>query len=277
MKYIIATIMTIITHSAFSQDIHYFSQYFMAKVDAKTKNERRYNIQHSGVMIEDFTENVLVRKATISGTTSIDDVDAFVWYCINNGQEDLYKPYFEHLNGDISQYEEGHLTKEDLVKGKAIKYKQIYDYDGNSFLTHGSGLYQFESEESQETYYSEYKDSLLTVSYGVRWEIKDTIYYSYDIAPIPKEGIQEFYKYLLETLNYPLFARIVGKEGRTYIQFIVNENGELGDFKPLTKEGFTFEKKIIKRLQQYPSWTPAIYNNKPVKTKLVLPVTFKLI
>jgi periplasmic protein TonB len=93
----------------------------------------------------------------------------------------------------------------------------------------------------------------------------------------PKEGVQEFLRNLVTILKYPGIARLAGKEGMIYVQFVVDKNGSLTDFKPLGNEGYNFEQKAIKKLEKLPSWNPGIYKNKVVKQKFVLPVRFKLI
>ncbi|MFM7851621.1 MAG: TonB family protein [Flammeovirgaceae bacterium] len=77
-------------------------------------------------------------------------------------------------------------------------------------------------------------------------------------------------------LKYPLVARFVGKEGRVFIQFVVDENGKLTDFSPKTKEGYGLETKVIRKLEAFPNWTPAVYNGKFVKTRFVLPIKYQL-
>lgn len=93
---------------------------------------------------------------------------------------------------------------------------------------------------------------------------------------IPKEGFEEFFQNLVNVLRYPGIARLAGKEGHIYVEFVVDKNGQLTDFRPLSSEGYNFEEKAIKKLEKLPPWHPAIYKSYRVKQKFVLPVKFKL-
>jgi periplasmic protein TonB len=88
--------------------------------------------------------------------------------------------------------------------------------------------------------------------------------------------MQGFYQELARTLKYPLVARFVNKEGLALIKFIVDEHGKLTDFAPISKEGFGFEKRVIEKLQKFPDWNPAIFKNRNVKMRFVLPIRYKL-
>lgn len=50
-----------------------------------------------------------------------------------------------------------------------------------------------------------------------------------------------------------------------YVQFIIGENGDISDVKPLTNHGYGMEQEVVRNLQKNPSWTPATENREPIK------------
>jgi TonB family protein len=260
----------------FGQESRYFTPYFQTMTSEKTKFERIYNFQDGQTQIEDYNEQKIEHKASIFGISKIDEVNAFAWYCISQGNEIHYREYFKNAKAVFDFYDNGKMAKQLIIHGSIVKYGQVWDKEGKSVLINGSGKKIYMSDEMDEEIQENYKDSTLLVRYGIRVDKKDTIYYTYDKMANPKEGLQNFYQSLAKVLKYPGIARLVGKEGRVYVQFVVDEKGKLTDFKPLTKEGFRFEARAVKRLEEFPNWNPALLKNRAVKTKFVLPVKFEL-
>jgi hypothetical protein len=62
----------------------------------------------------------------------------------------------------------------------------------------------------------------------------------------------------------------------TWIEFIVNEDGSLSNFKPLTKSPFGKEFEAIRILKLSPNWIPATKNGKKVKYKWVQAFSFSI-
>ncbi|RYY62230.1 MAG: hypothetical protein EOO05_03510 [Chitinophagaceae bacterium] len=60
------------------------------------------------------------------------------------------------------------------------------------------------------------------------------------------------------------------------VQFIVTKNGELKDFKALTKYGYGMEAEVIRLLKKSPKWIPALQFGQLVNAYRVQPVTFQV-
>ena len=80
---------------------------------------------------------------------------------------------------------------------------------------------------------------------------------------------------LQSKIQYPKFAQKAGIEGRVFIQFVVNENGDVID--PIVIRGrhelLDSEALRVIRLAKF---EPGRQRGKPVKVQLALPITFKL-
>ncbi len=94
--------------------------------------------------------------------------------------------------------------------------------------------------------------------------------------PSPKGGYEAFYKFVGKKLRYPAQARRMGIEGKVFISFIVDENGELKDFKVLKGIGAGCDEEVLKMMLKAAEWNPGKQRGKPVKVKQVLPIEFKL-
>jgi TonB family protein len=97
-----------------------------------------------------------------------------------------------------------------------------------------------------------------------------------DDQPAPAGGIKDFYSYIGQNLKYPQEARQAGVQGKVFIQFVVNEYGELTEFKSLKGIGHGCDEEAIRVLQGAEAWNPGTTDGKPVKVRMVLPITFKL-
>lgn len=60
----------------------------------------------------------------------------------------------------------------------------------------------------------------------------------------------------------------------TYIQFVVDKDGNISDVKALTNYGYGMEDEAIKVIKKGPNWEPAIQNGRKVKAYRKQPITF---
>ncbi|MCC7402516.1 MAG: energy transducer TonB [Chitinophagaceae bacterium] len=60
----------------------------------------------------------------------------------------------------------------------------------------------------------------------------------------------------------------------TYVQFVVDKDGNISDVKPLTNFGYGMEDEAVKVIKKGPKWTPAIQNGRKVKAYRKQPITF---
>lgn len=161
-----------------------------------------------------------------------------------------------------------------IVRDKRIRYVQVWDKQGQPILEKGSGINTYQQTICNRSI-EIFRDSVLQNSYVVRTCKNDTVYNRTDVMASPKGGLPAFAMQLAEHVKYPGLARLAGKEGRVYIEFIVDEKGDLTEFRPLSNEGYNFEEKTLKNLKKLARWNPAILNGRPIKTMFVQPLYFK--
>lgn len=262
--------------TTYGQEKRKFTPLFQKMTSENTDFERTYFFEKEKTTIVDSGKNTLKHKGEVYGLSSIEKVNAFAWYCISHGSERDYKDYFRNVHGSFVFYDDERKRSELIVRKGKLKYGQLWTNEGAEVLVDGNGINKYDTDDGEETVYETYKDSLLTVGYSVRKLKMDTIYRTIDKMASPKEGIPDFIQNVGKAIKYPGIARLLGKEGRVYVSFVVDESGKLIDFKPLSDEGYRFEDKTIKKLEQFPKWNPALLNNRAVKMRFVLPVNFEL-
>jgi periplasmic protein TonB len=82
--------------------------------------------------------------------------------------------------------------------------------------------------------------------------------------------------WLSDHLKYPQQARDGGIEGTVYVSFMVNEEGAVSDVKILRDIGGGCGAAAVNAVSSMPSWSPGMYQGKPVRYEYKLPVKFKL-
>jgi TonB family protein len=94
--------------------------------------------------------------------------------------------------------------------------------------------------------------------------------------PTPVDGITAFYEYVATNMMYPTEARSKGIEGRVFIQFVVDKDGNLTKVKPVKGIGAGCDEEAVRVIENAPKWNPGKQKGKTVNVKLILPITFYL-
>lgn len=89
-------------------------------------------------------------------------------------------------------------------------------------------------------------------------------------------GQKAFAKFLGSNIQYPLAARESKIEGKVYIGFVVEKNGELTDLKIIKGIGGGCDEEALRVLKVSPQWKPGIADGKPVRTSYTFPVIFQI-
>jgi periplasmic protein TonB len=96
-----------------------------------------------------------------------------------------------------------------------------------------------------------------------------------EVSPQFEGGEKAWGKYLEKNLNYPEEAQRLGAEGRIYVQFIVDTEGNISDAKVIKGVGFGLDEEALRVVKNAPKWKPGKQRGRPVKVKMVIPITFK--
>lgn len=95
--------------------------------------------------------------------------------------------------------------------------------------------------------------------------------------PEPLGGMDTFMSYLAKNIKYPKSGQRMGIQGRVFVQFIVDEEGNLTDIKVIKGINADFDSEAVRVLSQSPNkWKPGKQRGRPVKVRMVIPIIYKL-
>ena len=98
-----------------------------------------------------------------------------------------------------------------------------------------------------------------------------------DTMPEFKGGIDSLSVFIKNNLEYPKWASKKNIQGRVFVSFIVDENGDIKDAKILRNEAdHRLNKYVLKVIYKMPKWTPGILNGNSTSIRMTLPVNFQL-
>jgi len=106
-------------------------------------------------------------------------------------------------------------------------------------------------------------------------EKTDSIFRIVEKMPVPVGGYEAFFNTLRSNIKYPSQARRTGTEGKVFVEFTVNERGELENMHAITGIGAGCNEEAI-RVLKLTKWEAGKQRGKPVKVRLVQQVNFKL-
>lgn len=89
-------------------------------------------------------------------------------------------------------------------------------------------------------------------------------------------GPLEFLKWLTRNLKYPPSAQQQHVQGKVVTEFIVNKDGSVTDCKVVQSLRADCDAEALRVLRMMPRWTPGIDHDKPCRTKVCIPIVFKL-
>ncbi|WP_276369758.1 energy transducer TonB [Chryseolinea sp. H1M3-3] len=93
--------------------------------------------------------------------------------------------------------------------------------------------------------------------------------------PEPIGGWTAFYETLSKNIKYPKPASRMGVKGKVFVEFTINDKGQLSHFKILKGIGHGCDEEA-KRILALTKWTPGKQRGKPVNVRLVQPIVFSL-
>ncbi|MDH5599322.1 MAG: energy transducer TonB [Cyclobacteriaceae bacterium] len=94
--------------------------------------------------------------------------------------------------------------------------------------------------------------------------------------PEPIGGFKAFYEYVKKNLKYPRTAKSIGVEGKVFVKFVVDKDGQIIDVEVMKGIGAGCDEEAERVVSEAPKWNPGKQRGVPVKVIKVLPITFKL-
>lgn len=106
---------------------------------------------------------------------------------------------------------------------------------------------------------------------------KNGVYNRTEVSPAYPGGHNALEDYFNNNIEYPETAIDNNSEGTVDVQFVVDENGKVSNARVIGKTlGNGLDEEAVRVVSDMPKWTPGKAKGKDVKTRIVLPVTYKM-
>jgi periplasmic protein TonB len=96
------------------------------------------------------------------------------------------------------------------------------------------------------------------------------------VQAAPVHGYPNLYEYFNRELKYPQDAMKDSIQGEVIAVFTINAHGLAEKILIENSLGPLFDREVVRLIANMPPWKPATYNNKPVASKMSLPLTFQI-
>lgn len=286
MKYIFTTIFLVFTlldvmGQNQSKVVEYFDKDWLDTKDKERAVYYRTAEEYGGkYLVKDYykSSDSLQMEAICSSFVPklIQDGKA-IWYYKNGTieREAVYKDN-NPIGLQKRYYQNGSLQEINIYRDKKELVGQYWSDDGTPLLVNGTGFIVKKEPLITLPINIEVKDSVQVSAYSIEPEKQDTVYLLTETPAAFQGGFEKFYKGIGSTLKYPRDARRHGIQGKVFIQFCVNKRGNMEDVKVVRGIGGGCDEAALEACFNQKGWSPAIVKGKPVKMRMVLPITFKL-
>ncbi len=89
-------------------------------------------------------------------------------------------------------------------------------------------------------------------------------------------GQEALQRYLASSVRYPVIAQENGIQGRVYIQFVINQTGEVTNATILRGVDPSLDREALRVVQAMPKWKPGKQRNRAVRVSYTVPINFVL-
>ena len=104
----------------------------------------------------------------------------------------------------------------------------------------------------------------------------DAIFVVVENNPEFPGGSDSLYAYIARNIRYPEAAKKEKIEGRVFVTFVIEKDGQVSSAKILRDIGGGCGEEAIRVVKSMPKWKPGTQNGQPVRVQFNLPVSFQL-
>lgn len=89
-------------------------------------------------------------------------------------------------------------------------------------------------------------------------------------------GMEGLFQFLSKNIRYPAQAKEGNVQGKVFVTFVVEKDGELSNIKVIRGIGSGCDEEAIRILKLSPKWNPGKQNGKAVRQQYTIPINFSL-
>lgn len=135
---------------------------------------------------------------------------------------------------------------------------------------------EIEINMDTETTITETRAEIVAPVIEVEKEDPNQVFLVVEETAAPIGGMTAFYQFVQKKMKYPAQARRMGVEGRVFVEFVIEKDGSITDVKFIKGIGAGCDEEAVRVVESAPKWKPGKQRGKPVRQKMVLPISFKL-
>jgi len=98
----------------------------------------------------------------------------------------------------------------------------------------------------------------------------------YDVIAQFPGGEKECFKFLSDNIKYPVECMKKGIQGRVIVSFTINTDGSIEEVKTMRSPDPALSKEAERVIAMMPKWKPAMHGDKAVRSRMSIPVNFRL-
>ncbi|MFN3759087.1 MAG: energy transducer TonB [Algoriphagus aquaeductus] len=89
-------------------------------------------------------------------------------------------------------------------------------------------------------------------------------------------GMEAWYTYLKTHLKYPKQEQRMGIEGTVILRFVINIDGSIQDIEVIRSASPGLDQAAVTVIENSPKWNPGKNGGRPVRSRMTMPIRFKL-
>ncbi|MFC5192547.1 energy transducer TonB [Algoriphagus aquatilis] len=91
-----------------------------------------------------------------------------------------------------------------------------------------------------------------------------------------KGGMEAWYTYLKDNLKYPRQEQKLGIEGTVILRFVINTDGSIQDVEIVRSASEGLDQAALNVIKNSPNWNPGKNGGRAVRSRMTIPIKFKL-
>jgi hypothetical protein len=126
-----------------------------------------------------------------------------------------------------------------------------------------------ESEKPKYNFIEQFENGILLSGKQIDSLGVTTSYNEVFRHPKPKNGMDDFYRFVAKNFNTPA---VPGLKGSIYATFIVEKDGTVSDINIIKDIGYGTGTEAVRVIQKFNQWIPGMLKGKPVRVMYSLPI-----
>lgn len=107
-------------------------------------------------------------------------------------------------------------------------------------------------------------------------EVDDAVFVVVEKSPEFPGGDDSLYAFIGRNIKYPEAAKKNKIEGRVFVTFVIEKDGQVSNAKILRDIGGGCGEEAIRVVKNMPKWKPGTQRGNPVRVQFNLPIMFQL-